>query len=109
MAGKWEPFDINGAVFRPKLRLIYVEEPEFGCEGAPDEGKIYGNIVLEDKTGQKKVKIEESQLYSSRLNDGMWIGKLAGHTVLIGRDKATVYRLNDAEEAWLATVQGESK
>ena len=29
MAGKWEPFDLNGSVFRPLAKLLYVEEPDF--------------------------------------------------------------------------------
>ncbi len=104
MAGKWEPIDINGSIFRPKLRLIYVEEPDFGCEGVPEGGAVYGSIVLEDKTGQRKVRIEQSLLFASRLDDGMWIGTLAGHMVLVGRDRQTVYELNDAENAWLETI-----
>ena len=83
MAGKWEPFDLNGSVFRPLAKLLYVEEPDFGCEGVPEDGVVYGSIVLEDKNGQRTVKIEEQQLFASRLDDGMWIGKLAGKTVLL--------------------------
>ena len=104
MAGKWEPIDINGSIFRPKLRLLYVEEPDFGCEGAPEDGAVYGSVVLEDKNGQRKVKIEESLLLASRLDDGMWIGTLSGHMVLVGRDRQTVYQLGDAETAWLETI-----
>ena len=37
MAGKWEPFDLNGSVFLPLAKLLYVEEPDFGCEGVPEE------------------------------------------------------------------------
>ena len=39
MKNKWEPFDVNGSIFRPRVRLLYVEEPEFGCEGAPEDGE----------------------------------------------------------------------
>ena len=42
---------------------------------------VYGSIVLEDKNGQRTVKMEEQQLFASRLDDGMWIGKLAGSCV----------------------------
>ncbi|MCD8356252.1 MAG: hypothetical protein LUE11_06740 [Clostridia bacterium] len=104
MAGKWEPFDINGSVFRPLVKLLYVEEPDFGCEGVPEEGAVYGSIVLEDKNGQRTAKIEEKQLFASRLNDGMWVGKLAGRIVLLGKDKTTVYQPNTAEQSWLETI-----
>ncbi|MDO4173636.1 MAG: hypothetical protein Q4D42_02625 [Eubacteriales bacterium] len=106
MAGKWEPFDINGSVFRPMAKLLHVEEPEFGCEDVPEDGAVYGSVVLEDKNGQRTVKIEQGQLFASRLNDGMWIGKLARSMVLLGRDKQTVYQPNEAERTWLEDCMG---
>ena len=98
MANKWEPFDVNGSIFRPKGRLLYIEEPDFGCEGAPEKGPVYGSVVLEDKTGQRTVKIEESILFSGQ----MWYGMLGGTTVFVGRDRQTVYQPNEAELMWLA-------
>lgn len=102
MANKWEPFDVNGSIFRPKGRLLYIEEPDFGCEGAQEKGPVYGSVVLEDKTGQRTVKIEESILFSGQMNDGMWYGMLGGTTVFVGRDRQTVYQPNEAELMWLA-------
>ena len=102
MANKWEPIDVNGSIFRPKGRLLYIEEPDFGCEGAPEKGPVYGSVVLEDKTGQRTVKIEESILFSGHMNDGMWYGMLGGTTVFVGRDRQTVYQPNEAELMWLA-------
>ncbi|MDO4287224.1 MAG: hypothetical protein Q4C40_05815 [Eubacteriales bacterium] len=104
MAGKWEPFDINGSVFRPVAKLLYVEEPDFGCEDVPEDTAVYGSIVLEDKHGQRTVKIEEELLFASRLHDGMWVGKLARSMVLLGKDKKTVYQPNEAERKWLETI-----
>lgn len=104
MAGKWEPFDLNGSVFRPLVKLLYVEEPDFGCEGAPEHGAIYGSVVLEDKNGQHTVKIEEKQLAACRFDDGMWIGKLAGKIVMLDKRKQHIYQPNEAEQQWLKSI-----
>lgn len=104
MANKWEPFDVNGSIFRPQGRLLYVEEPDFGCEGVPENGPVYGSIVVEDKNGQRTVKIEQSVLFSGQMNDGMWYGTLGRAIVLVGRDKQTVYQPNEAELLWLAAL-----
>ncbi len=101
---KWEPFDVNGSIFRPRVRLLYVEEADFGCEGAPEGEPIYGSVVVEDKEGQRTVKIEQEILFSSRMSDGMWFGTLAGKHVLVGRDRQTVYQPNEAELAWLEAL-----
>ena len=61
-------------------------------------------IVLEDKNGQRTVKIEEQQLFASRLDDGMWIGKLAGKTVLLDKRKQHIYQPNEAEQSWLQNI-----
>lgn len=104
MKNKWEPFDVNGSIFRPRVRLLYVEEPEFGCEGAPEDGAVYGGVVVEDREGQRTVKIEQGLLLSSRLDDGMWFGSLAGKLVLVERDRETVYQPGEAELAWLSAL-----
>ncbi len=103
---KWEPFDVNGAIFRPKGRLMYVEEPEFGCEGAPDDGPICGSIVIEQRgeARARTVPIAADILFSGQMADGMWYGRLGGKLVLVGRDKQTVYQPNDAECAWLEAL-----
>lgn len=104
MKAKWEPFDVNGSIFLPKIRLLYVEEPDFGCEGAPEHETVYGSVVLEDANGQRTVKIAEQTLRGGRLDDGMWVGRLAGKTVLVGRDRTTVYQPSEAEQVWLAAL-----
>lgn len=101
MANKWEPFDVNGSIFRPMGRLLYVEEPDFGCEGVPEHETVYGSVVLEDKNGQRTAKIEEETLFSGQMNDGMWYGMLGRTLVLVGRDRQTVYQPNEAERLWL--------
>lgn len=104
MAGKWEPFDLNGSVVRPLAKILYVEEPDFGCEGVPETGDVFGSIVLEDKRGQRTVKILEEQLFASRFDDGMWIGKLAGKMILLDKHQQHIYQLNEAEQNWLNSI-----
>lgn len=104
MAAKWEPFDLNGSVFRPLVKLLSVEEADFGCEGAPDNSIIYGCIVLEDKNGQRTVKIEQQQLFASRFDDGMWIGKLAGTLVMLDKRNQHIYQPNEVEQQWLKHI-----
>lgn len=36
-----EPIEIDGKIFQPLLHLLYVEEPDFGCEGVPEDGAVY--------------------------------------------------------------------
>ena len=43
-----EPIEIDGKIFQPLLHLLYVEEPDFGCEGVPEDGAVCGSIVAED-------------------------------------------------------------
>lgn len=104
MKNKWEPFDVNGSIFRPRARLLYIEEPDFGCEGAPEEGPIYGSVVVEDKNGQHTVKVEDRLLFGGQMKDGMWVGLLAGKTVMVARDKETVYQPNEDEQVWLKNI-----
>lgn len=98
----WKPFDVNGAVFRPLGKILMVEEPDFGCEGAPD-GCIYGTVVIQERDAERPrtVKIPEHTLFSGHMDDGMWYGSLAGQLVLIKRDMSTVILPNDEELAWL--------
>ena len=35
-----EPIEIDGKIFQPLLHLLYVEEPDFGCEGVPEDGAV---------------------------------------------------------------------
>ena len=81
---------------------MYIQEPDFGCEGAPEHAAAYGSVVLEDKDGQRTVKIEESILFSAQMTDDMWYGTLGRTTVFVGRDRETVYQPNEMELMWLA-------
>ena len=46
-----EPIEIDGKIFQPLLHLLYVEEPDLGCEGVPEDGAVCGSIVAEDAAG----------------------------------------------------------
>ena len=100
---KWTPYDINGSIFRPMGKLLLVEEPDFGCEGVPEEEPVYGSVVVQKRGEEKKhtVPIEENILFSGRMDDGMWYGILGGKMVLVDRDRKTVIAPNDAERQWL--------
>ena len=54
-----EPIEIDGKIFQPLLHLLYVEEPDFGCEGVPEDGAVCGSIVAEDAAGRRTMPIEE--------------------------------------------------
>ena len=60
--------------FTPIYYLSRVDEPEFGCEGRPEQGKIYGY----DKNGPHQWEIEETALWGAGLDDDMWVGRLSG-------------------------------
>ena len=52
-----EPIEIDGKIFQPLLHLLYVEEPDFGCEGVPEDGAVCGSIVAEDAAGRRTIPI----------------------------------------------------
>ena len=70
------------SVHNQKIKLIcfieQVDEPEFGCEGRPDNQPIFGKLVCIYPGGRKTVNIEEKLLWKSGLDDQMWIGKEEG-------------------------------
>lgn len=69
--------------FQPLIYLYRVDEPEFGCEGRPDGGAICGvayGITLE---GERKWQVEERLLWSTGLDDGMWVGKFGDSYALL--------------------------
>ena len=75
-----EPIEIDGKIFQPLLHLLYVEEPDFGCEGVP----------------------EEQTLFASRLDNDTWIGMTDGVLMLLDAKKH-LSPLNEAEQMWWKT------
>ena len=64
--------------FTPIYYLSRVDEPEFGCEGRPEQGKIFGRAYGYDKNGPHQWEIEETALWRAGLDDNMWVGRLNG-------------------------------
>ena len=62
-------------VFEPLFWLERVDDPEFGCEGRPEEGPIYGNAYGFDRNGRNRWKIEELALILGGFDDCMWVGR----------------------------------
>ncbi len=94
-----QPFMMDGAMFEPKAYLVLVEEPDFGCEGMPDDQPVCGSIRWMDAQGEHVTPIAETQLFASQLDDAMWIGRWKGETVLVTR-KLCVLTMNDADAQW---------
>lgn len=69
-------FKVQGKDFEPFCYVQRVDEPEFGCEGRPDNELVYGTITIINEKGTSVVKLEEKELWKSGLDDNMWIGVL---------------------------------
>lgn len=66
----------------PVTPLFYISEiiePEFGCEGRPENEIIYSKIIGYTCDGEKSVQIEDSIFQNSFINTDMWIGKMDDH------------------------------
>ena len=61
--------------FWPVCYLSRVDEPEFGCEGRPEGGPIFGLAYGFDAQGPRRWEIEEADLWRSGLDDNMWVGR----------------------------------
>ncbi len=73
--------------FTPLIYLSRVDEPEFGCEGRPDGAAVYGTAYGETPEGKRTWKIEEGLLWSTGLDDDVWIGRMDQNYVVLKRDK----------------------
>ena len=52
-------------------RVREIEEPDFGCEGWPEEEKIRDLVILEAEDGSEKVvKAEDGFLYQQNIQEG---------------------------------------
>ena len=74
-------FPLEGEPFRPLVYLRRVDEPEFGCEGRPEEGPVYGTIWGWDQSGAKTWQVPDWMIITAGLDDRMWIGLRAGQLV----------------------------
>lgn len=69
---------LPGGTFYPFYYLARVDEPEFGCEGRPEEGPILGRAYGYDAQGPRQWDIGEVDLWRGRLDDQMWVGHWQG-------------------------------
>lgn len=69
---------LPGGLFRPLYYLTRVDEPEFGCEGRPEGGRICGRAYGFDAGGPRQWDIGEVELWRSGLDDDMWVGRWQG-------------------------------
>lgn len=54
-----------------KCKIIRIDEPDFGCEGLPDDEIVIDDVLVEDENGvQSVVKIGDTLLYILELNEG---------------------------------------
>lgn len=88
--------DLPEGRFMPLYYLNRVDEPEFGCEGRPEQGKIYGRAYGFDRSGARQWEIEEAALWRLRLDDGMWVGRWNGGYGLLDA-KGNVRALSEAD------------
>ena len=73
-----EGISLQEGQFTPIYYLSRVDEPEFGCEGRPEQGKIFGRAYGYDKNGTHQWENEETSLLWLCLDDDMWVGRLSG-------------------------------
>jgi len=67
----------------PVQPIFYVSEiiePDFGCEGRPENETIYSVIKGYTCCGEQSISIEDSLFQSSSINTDMWIGKIENET-----------------------------
>ena len=74
---------LPGGIFWPLYYLSRVDEPEFGCEGRPEGGPIFGLAYGFDTQGPRRWEIGEVDLWTSGLDDNMWVGRWQGGYALL--------------------------
>ena len=86
-------FPVDGRRFLPLFYLEQVDEPDFGCEGRPEQGEVCGCARGFTAEGEKLWQIEEKALWYSGFDDDQWAGMLAGESgpVLV-RGKTLAWR-----------------
>ena len=66
--------DLPGGRFWPLYYLSRVEEPDLGCEGRQEGVRALGRAWGFDAMGPRQWEMEETVLWRSGLDDGMWVG-----------------------------------
>ena len=69
-----------------QYRILRIDEPDFGCEGRDDGEAAYDEITLVNEQGETcLVRMEEQQVWSMGLDEGMLGDAVRGWTSAAGR------------------------
>lgn len=60
--------------FLPVAYVVSVDEPDFGCEGRPENEVVYATLQAFTLQGVKHYRMEEQGLNQTQLYDDMWVG-----------------------------------
>ena len=93
---------LPGGEFRPIAFFARVDEPEFGCEGRPDQGLILGYIYGWDRHGKREWALEESALWAGGFDDRMWIGRFRGGVAALKEGATTPAPLENGD--WISIL-----
>ena len=63
-------------IFYPVFWIEEVQEPEFGCEGRPEDAVITGTVIGRTPEEYLIFPVDEKLLYNSGLDDHMFLGYL---------------------------------
>ena len=67
-----EPIAVENQQFQPLLHLLYVEEPDFGCEGRPEGMEPVDRVLLKKGSNGEEIFVKERDalLYEMDINEG---------------------------------------
>lgn len=69
---KKEVFELDKGV--EVLKIVRIDEPDFGCEGRPDGIPVTDNIYLLDESGEEQmIPMEEQLVWQRGLDEGMTV------------------------------------
>jgi len=57
-----------------EFQIIRILEPDFGCEGLPDDKELTDKVYIKNRQGAEKViEVEDALLYRLNLDEGDWL------------------------------------
>jgi len=92
-------FLINGQLFQPLAWISRADLPDFGCEGRPDGGPVFGAVWGERADGAHFWRVAERDILAAGLRDDVWIGLRNGEIVLASADRSAA-EPTDAQAVW---------
>lgn len=87
-------FTVEGRHILPLAYLNRVDLPDFGCEGRPDHGPLFGAVWGERADGKHFWRVEERKILEAGLRDDVWLGTAGGSTVLVPADRSRAVAVN---------------